>query len=160
MTRVSPDDPSRPDVVALLSAHLAFAAATSPPEDVHALDLSGLLDPSVSFFSVRVEEALVAIGALKQLDPSHVEVKSMHTAAAFRGQGFARVMLDHLVSEARSRGCSRISLETGSMKEFAPARTLYGSVGFVECEPFDSYAASPHSTFMTLPLTPSRVRDR
>jgi putative acetyltransferase len=152
VTSVSPDDPSRPDVVALLTAHLAFAAAASPPSDVHALDLSGLQDPSVSFYSVRVDDALVAIGALKQLSASHVEVKSMHTAAAFRGQGFARLVLDHVVSEARLRGCSRISLETGSMAEFAPARALYASCGFVECEPFADYVPSRHSTFMTLEL--------
>lgn len=149
---LAPDDPSRPDVVALLEAHLAFTAATSPPEDVHALDVRGLLDRSVSFFSARIDGAVVSVGALKQLSDSHVEVKSMHTAAAFRGQGLAREMLDRLVSEARARGFSRMSLETGSMAEFVPARALYASAGFVVCEPFGSYLPSPHSTFMTREL--------
>lgn len=152
MISVGLDDPSRSDVVALLSAHLAFAAATSPPQDVHALDLPGLLDPSVSFFSLQVDGAVAAIGALKELSADHVEVKSMHTAAAFRGQGFARTVLEHLVSEARLRGCRRISLETGSMDDFVPARALYASMGFVECEPFGDYVMSRNSTFMTLLL--------
>lgn len=76
----------------------------------------------------------------------------MHTAAAFRGQGLARAMLDHLVAEARARGCTRLSLETGSMAEFAPARALYFSFGFEECKPFGDYQPSRHSTFMTLEL--------
>ncbi len=149
---VALDDPRRSDVVALLEAHLAFAAATSPPEDVHALDLDGLLAPTVSFYSLRDDGVLLAIGALQQVDAWHVEVKSMHTPSAFRGRGFARVMLDHLVAEARARGCARISLETGSVAEFAPARALYVAAGFVACEPFASYLPSPHSTFMTREL--------
>lgn len=146
------DDPRAPDVRALLVAHLAFARATSPPEDVHALDVEGLLDPSVSFFGLRVDGELLAVGALKRLSPSHAEVKSMHTAAHARGGGRARAMLMHLLSVARSEGFSRVSLETGSMAEFAPARALYASAGFVECAPFGDYVPSPHSSFMTLAL--------
>jgi putative acetyltransferase len=149
---VAPDDPSKPDVVALLSAHLAFAAASSPPQDVHALDLAGLQAPGMSFFSLREDGQLLAIGALKELGDGHVEVKSMHTAAAARGRGCGRVVLEHLISVARSAGMSRVFLETGSMDEFVPARALYASVGFVECEPFADYQPSRSSTFMTLLL--------
>jgi len=149
---ISVDDPRARDVRALLERHLAFTNATSPPEDMHALDVDGLLDPAVTFFSFRRDGELLGVGALKQLDAGHAELKSMHTTAAARGRGIGGVMLAHLVGVARDRGCSRVSLETGSMSAFAPARSLYASAGFVPCEPFASYIPSPNSTFMTLSL--------
>jgi len=149
---VAPDDPARDDIVELLGRHLAFAHDHSPPEDVHALDLDGLRSPEVTFYSARRDGALLGVGALKQLDPEHGELKSMHTLAEARGQGVGRAVLDHVVAEARLRGYRQLSLETGSMDAFVPARTLYERVGFVPCGPFASYAESPNSTFMTLPL--------
>jgi len=149
---IARDDPREPDVRQLLERHLAFAHGTSPPEHVRALDINGLLDPSVEFFSYRAEGELLAVGALKQLDPRHAEVKSMHTAQAARGRGIGRAMLDHLIGVARGRGCDRVSLETGTMAAFAPARALYASAGFTPCGPFGSYAESPSNTFMTLAL--------
>jgi putative acetyltransferase len=147
---ISVDDPGAPDVRMLLATHLAFARAPTPPEDAHALDVDGLLDPSVTFFSFRRDGVLLAVGALKRLDSDHAEVKSMHTVAAARGQGIGRRMAEHLIAVARGAGYRRLSLETGSMVEFAPARALYTSVGFEPCEPFGDYRASPNSTYMTL----------
>lgn len=147
------DDPARPDVSALLAAHLRFTTSTSPPEDMHALDVGGLSGPGLSFFSARAADGrVVAVGALKELDPRHGELKSMHTAQAARGQGVARMMLGHLLQVARERGYERVSLETGSMQAFAPARALYESAGFMPCQPFAGYGPSPNSFFMTLAL--------
>ncbi|MGN6872854.1 MAG: GNAT family N-acetyltransferase [Solirubrobacteraceae bacterium] len=146
------DDPRAPDVRQLLATHLAFARAPTPPEDAHALDVDGLCGPAVTFFSLRRDGVLLAVGALQQLDPDHAEVKSMHTVAAARGQGIGRRMIEHLIAVAREAGCRRLSLETGSMAEFAPARALYASAGFDPCEPFGNYRASPNSTYMTLYL--------
>jgi putative acetyltransferase len=136
--------------------HHAFAKRHSPPEDVHALDLAGLLAENVSFFSIREDGELLGVGALKQLDELHAELKSMHTAEAARGRGVGRAMVDHLVGIARSRGCHRVSLETGSMEAFAPARALYASAGFETCEPFAGYRPSPNSVCMTLELNGRR----
>lgn len=146
------DDPGAPDVRRLLAAHLAFARAPTPPEDAHALDADGLLDPSVTFYGFRRDGELLAIGALKRLDRDHAEVKSMHTVQAARGQGIGRRMIEHLIAAARAAGYRRLSLETGTMAEFAPARALYASAGFEPCEPFASYRASPNSTYLTLYL--------
>ena len=151
---IAVDDPRVEDVRALLERHLEFGGAHSPPEDMHALDVDGLLDSAVTFFSYRVDGELLGVGALKQLDVGHVELKSMHTVEAARGRGVGRALLVHLLGVARSRGAQRISLETGSMDAFAPARLLYGSVGFTECEPFGDYIPSPYSTFLTLSLEP------
>jgi putative acetyltransferase len=154
-TEITSDDPRASDVRGLLERHLAFARSQSPPEDAHALDIDGLLDPSVAFFSLRVDGELLAVGALKKLDEDHAEVKSMHTADAARGRGIGRAMLDHLLSVARDRGFRRVSLETGSMNAFGPARSLYASAGFRPCEPFSGYVPSPNSIYMTLPLAGS-----
>jgi putative acetyltransferase len=149
---VALDDPGAADVQALLERHLAFANRHSPPEDVHALDLAGLLADDVTFFSIREDGELVAVGALKQLDASHAELKSMHTAEAARRRGAARAMVDHLVDTARARGYRRVSIETGSTEPFVPARALYASAGFQPCGPFAGYRPSPHSAWMTLQL--------
>lgn len=146
------DDPTTADVRELLARHLSFAHDQTPPGDVHALDVAGLLDPAVTFCSLRRAGALLAVGALRQLDPGHGELKSMHTAARARGRGFGRAMLEHLLGLARERGYRQVSLETGTTAAFAPARKLYASAGFVACGPFGDYRESPNNTFMTLPL--------
>jgi putative acetyltransferase len=152
--KIAIDDPRAPDVRALLEHHLEFTNAQSPPEDAHALDVSGLLDPAVTFISLRRDGVLLGVAALKRLSGEHAEVKSMHTASAARGRGIGRVLVDHLIAVARDHGLRRLSLETGSMAAFAPARALYANAGFEPCEPFGDYAPSRYSTFMTLALDP------
>jgi putative acetyltransferase len=149
---IAADDPRADDVRALLARHLAFAHEETPPEHVHALDLSGLLDPTVTFFSARRDGDLVGIGALRELDRDHGELKSMHTAAEERGRGVGRAMVDHLLGEARIRGYRRVSLETGTTEAFAAARSLYAGAGFTPCGPFGDYRPSPDNAFMTLAL--------
>jgi putative acetyltransferase len=156
--QITADDPRAGDVQALLQRHLAFARATTPPEGVHALDTGGLLDPAVTFFSLRRDDELIAIGALKELDARHGEVKSMHTAEAARGSGAGRAMLAHIIGVAAQRGYERLSLETGSMAAFGPARALYASAGFTLCGPFADYQPSVTSTFMTLAVPPGPAR--
>jgi putative acetyltransferase len=149
---IAPDDPRADDVRELIARHLAFARSVTPPEDVHALDLDGLVDPTVTFFSYRDGGELLAVGALKHLDDEHAEVKSMHTAESARGRGIGRAMLAHLLAVARERGYRRVSLETGAMAAFEPARALYLSAGFEPTGPFGDYAPSENSAFMTLKL--------
>jgi putative acetyltransferase len=149
---IAPDDPRALDIRRLLGVHLAFAYDNSPSEDVHALDVDALCDPAVSFFSCRRGGRLLGVGALKRLDTNHAELKSMHTTAAARGQGVGRAMVEHLLATARERGYRRVSLETGTMEAFAPARLLYLSSGFTVCPPFAGYFESPNSVCMTLEL--------
>jgi putative acetyltransferase len=151
---VSTDDPRAPDVRALLQRHLDFANEHSPPEDVHALDVDGLAVPEITFLSVREGGVLLGVGAIKELDPGHGELKSMHTLIEARGRGVGRAVLTALLELARTRGYTRVSLETGSMAAFAPARAMYVAAGFVDCGPFADYVESSYSTFMSLALTP------
>jgi putative acetyltransferase len=146
------DDPRADDVRRLLARHLAFAHETTPPEGVFALDIEGLVDPAVTFFSYRVNGDVLGVGALKEFDGRHGEVKSMHTAETARGRGIGRAIVDHLIGVARQRGYRALSLETGSGPAFAAARRLYASAGFTPCGPFGDYPDSPTSAFMTLSL--------
>jgi putative acetyltransferase len=151
--RVEIDDPARPDVFALLEEHLRNMHELSPPESVHALDVSQLQRPEVTFWSVRDDDGtLLGCGALQELDPGHGEVKSMRTPQSARRKGAGRAVLAHIVEVARQRGYARLSLETGSMEAFKPAWRLYESFGFQYCGPFAGYTLDPYSVFMTLEL--------
>ncbi len=143
-----------PRVVELLHAHFVRSLAETAPGSAHALDVSGLGSPDVTFWSAWEDETVVGLGALKVLSDDHGEVKSMHTAAAARGRGVGSAMLRHIMAAARARGMSRLSLETGSWPYFAPARALYARHGFVECPPFGDYREDPNSVFMTRSLAP------
>lgn len=146
-------DPREPSVVSLLDAHLAFARRVTPPGHVHALDVDGLLGENVTLFALRSQGDIMAIGALRELDLGHGEIKSMHTREGARGQGLGRAMLDHLIAESQARGYRRVSLETGTMAAFEPARRLYETRGFEVCPPFADYRPVPNSVCMTLSLT-------
>jgi putative acetyltransferase len=139
-------------VTELLHTHLARARAETARGSAHALDLSGLRDREITFWSAWEGEAVVGVGALRHLGDGHGEIKSMHTAEAARGRGVGSAMLRHIMAAARARGMSRLSLETGSWPYFEPARALYARHGFVECGPFGDYREDPNSVFMTREL--------
>lgn len=149
---IGPVRADSPEVQELLRRHLAFAHTHSPPEDVHALDNAGLRDPRIALYGFRAGGELLGVGALMLLDSDHGELKFMHTAAEARRRGVGRAMLVHLLGEARARGLHRVSLETGTMEAFAPARAMYEAAGFAYCEPFAEYRVSPNSCCMTLSL--------
>jgi putative acetyltransferase len=142
-------------VIDLLHAHLARAAAETAPGSAHALDLSALKAPEVTFWSAWEGETLAGVAALKRLGADHGEVKSMHTAEAMRRRGVATALLRHVIAAARARAMARVSLETGSWPFFAPARALYARHGFVECAPFGDYRPDRNSVFMTLAVSPA-----
>ena len=146
------DDLSRAEIHALLSEHLQSMHALSPPESVHALDLERLRVPEITFWSAWEHGQLLGCGALKELDSSHGEVKSMRTPSARRRSGAGRAILMHIIEVAQARGYQRLSLETGAVEAFKPAQTLYESAGFVRCGPFGDYTEDPFSLFMTLRL--------
>ena len=146
------DDLTGSEICELLQEHLRSMALHSPPESVHALDIEGLRKPDITFWSVWGNGALLGCGALKELDSQHGEIKSMRTSSLHLRRGVARNLLNHIIEEARGRGYRRLSLETGSMKAFEPARSLYSSFGFTYCEPFADYAEDPNSVFMTREL--------
>jgi putative acetyltransferase len=150
--RIEIDDLSRPQVHALLQEHLTNMYELSPPEQVFALDLSKLRAPDITFWTVWDDQILVGCGALKELSPTHGEIKSMRTPAAARRQGAGRAVLEHIISVARKRGYTRLSLETGTHIAFEPAHKLYRSTGFALSGSFGSYVPDPHSVFMELRL--------
>lgn len=147
------DDLRGPEIAELLQAHLDFAALHSPRESIHALDLDGLRHPDITFWTVWLDGELAGCGALRELSPEHGEIKSMHTAVKHRGKGVGARIVAHLLDVARARGYRRVSLETGTMEAFAPARALYQRFGFTVCPAFAQYRNDdPHSLCMTLAL--------
>jgi putative acetyltransferase len=142
-----------PRTVALLEVHAAGMLASSPAESCHFLDLSALEGQDVSFWTAWDGEALLGMGAMRELGGGHGEVKSMRTDARHLGRGVGEAMLRHIIAEARRRGYGRLSLETGSGAAFEPALRLYARHGFVSCGPFGDYRGDdPFSRFMTLEL--------
>jgi len=146
------DDLRGPEIAELLKTHLEDMAIHSPPESVHALDLGGLREPEVTFWTVWDGPVLLGCGALKQLEPHHGEIKSMRTVPAHRGKGIATFILNHIIEVSRQRAYRRLSLETGSMEAFAPAHALYVQYGFEACAPFANYSEDPYSIFMSREL--------
>ncbi len=143
------DSLERPEVINLLEEHLACMARISPPGSCHVMNVARLRGPDVTFWSLWDGGRLAGCGALKEIDPTHGEVKSMRTARPYLRQGVARRLLLHILTEARRRRYRRLSLETGSMPYFEPARNLYRQAGFLECEPFAEYRPDPNSVFFT-----------
>ena len=148
------DDLTGPKIAELLEDHLREMHEHSPPESVHALDLDTLRKPEITFWSIWSGEVLVGCGALKELSPKHAEIKSMRTSSNYARQGVGARMLRHLMHEAEARGYRRLSLETGSMAYFDPARAFYRAFGFQICGPFAQYCEDPNSVFMTKELCP------
>ena len=146
------DDLTGAEIAAFLQAHIDDMRATSPPESKHALDLNGLRQPEITFWSVYCDDVLVGCGALKQLSETHGEIKSMRTGADARGRGVGGAVLRHIIEEAKKRGYTRLSLETGSMEFFKPAHRLYRRFGFEPCAPFAGYKEDPNSLFLMLSL--------
>jgi putative acetyltransferase len=150
--RIEIDDLSRPAIHELLSEHLANMYELSPPEQVFALDLSKLKSPDISFWTVWDKDLLLGCGALKELTPTHGEIKSMRTPKKLRVRGAGRLVLNQIIETARQRGYTLLSLETGTHPAFLPAQQLYKSSGFQISGPFADYKKNPHSLFMALEL--------
>jgi len=146
------DNATHAAVLALLDEHLREMYAASPPESVHALDLSELRASDVTFWTAWDGEELLGCGALKALDAKHGEIKTMRTARKHLRKGVAAAILEHITNVARERGYERLSLETGSGGPFDAALRFYEKHGFEYCEPFAGYVPDPFSRFMTRSL--------
>ena len=150
--KIAVDDLSGPQIRDFLAEHVLQMRSITPLESKHALDLDALRQPGITFWSVMDGDILVGCGAIKKLDASHAEVKSMRSAPARQRSGIASLLLDHIITEASRMGFARLSMETGSTEFFLPARNLYRKFGFEYCGPFADYQPDPNSVFMTRTL--------
>ena len=149
MITISQEHPVQDDIKLLHERHTADMHADTPPESIHMLPADALAAPGIWFYVMRDGGRPVGMGAFKRIDGTHAEVKSMHILAEERGRGLARVMVEHLIKEAKAQGFERLSLETGVQPTFVAARALYERVGFEVCGPFEGYWDDPNSVFMT-----------
>ncbi|WP_078431550.1 GNAT family N-acetyltransferase [Metabacillus halosaccharovorans] len=149
---IKKDDLTGVKVAELIREHLHGMTLNSPPESIHALNIEKLRQPNITFWTAWDGSELAGMGALKELDSSHGEIKSMRTSSTYLRKGVARKLLQHILDEAKNRGYTQLSLETGSMAAFEPARKLYADFGFKDCEPFSDYKEDPNSIYMTKKL--------
>lgn len=150
--RIEPISVEQPQVRALIALHLAGMHASSPPENVFALDVSGYARPSLTLWGALSGDSLAGMIALQRLDARHGEIKSMRTHPDFLRRGVAYLLLDHLITRARAEGLALLSLETGSGQAFEPALTLYRARGFADGAAFSAYEPSDFSQFLHLAL--------
>ncbi|MFD5148492.1 GNAT family N-acetyltransferase [Streptomyces sp. NPDC058401] len=150
--KIMVDDLSGSEIAGFLDEHVRQMRSITPVESKHALDLEELRKPEVTFWSIMDGDTVVGCGAVKRLDAGHAELKSMRTAPTRKRSGIASLLLEHVITEAKAMGFTRLSLETGSAEFFLPARKLYGKFGFTPCGPFANYRPDPNSTFMTRTL--------
>ena len=133
----------------LLKKHFIELRSVSPAGSTHVLDVEGLKDPSIKFWSLWENEKLIGCGALKFLDSQHGEFKSIRVADEFRKKGFGEKIIFHLIEEAKKLKIKKISIETGSGNFFKSARELFKKFGFEPCEPFAHYTDDPNSCYYT-----------
>ena len=136
----------------LLVKHFKELKSVSPEGSAHVLDISGLKDPSIKFWSIWEENTLIGCGALKFLDENHGEFKSIRVIDDFRKKGYGFKIINHLIEEAKKLDVKKLSLETGSGDFFLPARKLFQKVGFEKCSPFTHYKEDANSCYMSLDL--------
>lgn len=149
---ISIADPESDAVRALLHAHHLFASSVMPAEAVHTLDADAIGEDKITLFGLREDDELLGIGAIRQLEPGHVEIKSMHTTATARRRGVGQALLNHMLEIAAAQGATRVSLETGTGQAFRAARSLYEAAGFTPCDPFGEHEPSPVNAFLTRTL--------
>ncbi|TQV87611.1 GNAT family N-acetyltransferase [Aliikangiella coralliicola] len=150
--KIKIDDLSGREIAELLTEHMEEMHLHSPKESIHALDLHGLRQPEITFWSIWENGELLGCGALNEMNGRHAEIKSMRVTYRHQGKGIANIILEHLLAEAKHRGYQQLSLETGSMDAFNRARKLYEKYGFDYCGPFADYREDPNSVFMTKKL--------
>ena len=136
----------------LLKKHFIELRSVSPEGSTHVLDIEGLKDPSIKFWSLWENNELVGCGALKFLEKKHGEFKSIRVADKFRKTGVGKKIIDHLIEEAKKLEVSKLSIETGAGNFFLPARKLFSKFGFKKCSPFAHYKNDPNSCYYSLDL--------
>ncbi len=150
--RIVQDDATGPEITALVALHVAAAHAGTPTQHAFALGIEALRAPAITLWSLWDGLALAGCAALKDLGEGQGEVKSMRTHPDHLRRGVAKMLLAHIIDQARARGLRRLYLETGTSPSFLPAQALYRRFGFTDCAPYADYVASPHNRFMMLVL--------
>ena len=138
------------EVLELLNKHFIELRSVSPEGSAHVLDIEGLKDQNIKFWSLWEGNLLMGCGALKFLNKEHGEFKSIRVEDRFRKKDNGIKILKHLIFEAKKLNIKRISVETGTGDFFTPARKLFNKCGFKLCKPFDHYKEDPNSCYMSM----------
>jgi ribosomal protein S18 acetylase RimI-like enzyme len=140
---ITPERPDTPDAIALIDELELHLASLYPVESRHGFSVEKLLREEVAFFLLRDAGTPAACGGIKLFGMEYGEIKRMYVRPRFRGRGFGKLMLDHLVEHARRRGVLLLRLETGIHQREAIG--LYERMGFQRIPPFPPYREDPLS---------------
>ena len=141
-----------PEVNELLTKHFIELRSVSPEGSTHVLDIPGLKEKGIKFWSLWNNNELIGCGALKFLTNEHGEFKSIRVSDKFRGKGYGSKIIEHLIFKAKSLEVKKISVETGAGNFFSPARKLFNKFGFKKCDPFAHYQDDPNSCYFSLDI--------
>ena len=141
---------NNPEVNEMLVKHFIELKSVSPEGSAHVLDITGLKEPPIKFWSLWEDDQLMGGGALKFLDIGHGEFKSIRINDKFRKKGYGIKVINYLIDEAKKLNIKKLSLETGAGIFFKPARKLFNQCGFKVCEPFSHYKEDINSVYMSL----------
>ena len=95
---------NNPKVKELLTKHFIELRSVSPAGSTHVLDITGLKDQNIKFWSLWDNDELIGCGALKFLDKIHGEFKSIRVVDKFRKKGAGEKIFNHLIEEAKKLG--------------------------------------------------------
>ena len=112
-------------------------------EDRTPVDPAEFAGAQGTFLVAEVAGETIGCAGLRRRDARTAEVKRMYVRPAHRRRGHARRLLTALEDWARSRGCTRVVLETGVAQPEAIA--LYTSAGYRPVEGFGHYKDSDQS---------------
>ena len=136
----------------LLIKHFKELRSVSPKGSTHVLDIDGLRNPSIKFWSLWQQDKLIGCGAIKFLSDKHGEFKSIRIVDEFKRKGLGKKIIAHLIKKAKLNNLKKISVETGTGEFFKPARILFKKTGFKECKPFAHYKEDINSIYFDIEI--------
>jgi len=139
--------PAQPDDLEAVRSFLEeYAASLQLDLSFQGFD-SELADPLAFYELVLLAEN--GCVALRRLDEDTCEMKRLYVRSTARGGGLGRRLAEAVIAEARSRGYTRMLLDT--LPAMTAAQALYRSLGFRETDSY-RYNPVPGATFLELPL--------
>ena len=142
---ITPERPDSAAAVALITELEAELEPLYPPVSRHGLSVENLLANAVAFFVLRDNDTPAGCGGIQLFGTVYGELKRMYVRPPFRGLGFAKMLLSHLVDYAVAHGVGHVRLETGVHQK--AAIRLYEQMGFHRIPPFGAYEEDPLSLF-------------
>lgn len=140
-------------VIAIFREYVASPTVSLAYQDYAAefADLPGkYAEPDGCVLLARLDGAVVGCAALRRVDGQRCELKRVYVRPSARGRCIGRMLVERMIREARKAAYSTMCLDV--LPEFAAARRLYATLGFMPAPPV-SYNPVPGTAFLALDLS-------